>query len=51
MLNQVKATSTDTCDMNDFGKEEAFALTAVAAATQGLKSKNAAGEDEIQPEC
>ena len=46
----VRATSTDTCDSIDFGKEEVFTLTKVAAAIVGLKSEKAAGEDEIPPE-
>ena len=34
---EVKATSTDTCDTIDFGEEEVFTLTKVAAAIRGLK--------------
>ena len=50
MLNPVRVTPTDTCDMIDFQKEEVFTLTEAAAAMQGLKSRKAAGEDEIQLE-
>ena len=50
MLNSVRATPTDTCDTIDFEKEEVFISTKVAAAMQGLKSKKAAGEDEIRLE-
>ena len=50
LLNQVKATPTDTCDTIDFGKEKVFTLTEVAAAKRELKSGKAAGEDESRPE-
>ena len=50
LLNPVRATPTDTCDTIDFGKEELFTLIEVAAATWGLKSGKAAGEDEIRSE-
>ena len=50
LLNPVRATPTDTCDTIDFGNEEVFTLTKVAAAIRGLKSEKAAGEDEIRPE-
>ena len=49
LLNPVRATPTDTCDTIDFRKEEVFTLTEVAAAIRGLKSRKAAGEDEIRP--
>ena len=49
LLNQARATPTDTCDTIDFGKEEVFTLTEVAAAIRGLKSGKAASEDEIRP--
>ena len=48
LLKPVRATPTDTCDTIDFGKEEVFTLTEVAATIKGLKSLKAAGEDEIQ---
>ena len=48
LLNQVKATPTDTCDTIDFGKEEIFTLKEVVAAIQGLKSGKAAGKDKIR---
>ena len=35
-------------DMINFGKEEVFKFTEVAAAIRGLKSGKAAGEDEIR---
>ena len=50
MLNPVRATSTDTCDTIDFGKEEVFTLTEVAVAVRGLRSGKAAGKDEIRSE-
>ena len=49
LLNPVKATPTDTCNTIEFGKE-VFPLTERAAAIRQLKSGEAAGEDEIQPE-
>ena len=50
LLNRERATSTDTCGTIDFGKEEIFTLTEVAAAIRRLKSGKAAGEDKIRPE-
>ena len=50
LLNPVKATSTNTCDTINFGKEEVFTLIEVAAAVRGLKSGKSAGKDEIRPE-
>ena len=50
IFSPVRATSTDTCDTIDFGKEEVFTLTEVAPTIRGLKSGKAAVEDEIQPE-
>ena len=49
LLNPVRVTPTDTCDTIDFGKEEVFTLTEVAAAIR-LKSAKAAGENEIRTE-
>ena len=49
LLNQVRATLTDTYDTIDFGKED-MTLAEVAATKRGLKSKKAAGEDKIRPE-
>ena len=46
MLNPVRATPTDTCDTIDFGKEEVFKSTEVAAATR-IESGKDAGENEI----
>ena len=48
LLNSVRATPTDMCLMIEFGKEDVFTLTEVAAAIRGLKCRKAAGEDEIQ---
>ena len=50
LLNSVRATSTDSCDTIDFGKEEVFTLAKVASAIRELKSGKATGKDEIQPE-
>ena len=50
MLNPVRATPTDTCDTIDFGKEEIFSLTKVAAVIRGLKSGKVAGEGKIRSE-
>ena len=47
LLNPVKVTPTDTCDTIDFGKEEVFTSTDVAAAIRGLKSGKVDGEDKI----
>ena len=46
-LKPVRATCTDIHDLINFGKEEVFTLTEVAAAIQGLKSGKAASENEI----
>ena len=43
LLNSVGAASTDTCDTIDFGKEEVFILTEMAASIRGLKSGKAPG--------
>ena len=48
-MNTLRATPTDACDTIDFGKEEVFTLTEVAAAIRGLKSGKTADEDEIRP--
>ena len=50
LLNPVRATLTDICYTIDFGKEEGFTLTEVAAAIREMKSGKAAGEDEIRHE-
>ena len=50
LLNPVSATHTDTYVTIDFGKDEVFTLTEVAAAIRELKSGKAAGQDEIRPE-
>ena len=50
LLNPVRATPIDTCATFDFGKEEVFAITEVAAAILGLKSGKVADEDEIRPQ-
>ena len=50
MLNPVRATPTDKCDLIDCEKEEVFTLTETAAAKQKLKTGKAAGEDEIRSE-
>ena len=50
MLNPVRATLTDACDSIDFEKKKVFTYTEVVAAKLGLKSRKAAGEDEIRPE-
>jgi len=49
-LNPVKATNDDTHEPIRFGKNEVFTAREVAAAIGWLKSKKAAGEDEIRPE-
>ena len=48
LLNPARATPTDTCDTIDFGKDEVFASTEMPTAIIGLKSRKAAGEDEIR---
>ena len=50
LLNPARVTPTDTYNTIDFGKEEVFTSTEVAAAIRGLKSGKAAVEDEIRPE-
>ena len=50
LLNPVRATPTSTFNTIDFGKEEVFTLTKVAAAMRRLKFEKAAGECEIRPE-
>ena len=49
LLNPIRETPTNTCDTIDFGKEEVFTLTKVAAAIRRLKPGKAADEDEIRP--
>ena len=50
LLNPIRTAPTDSCDAVDFGKEEEFTLTEVAAVTLGLKSGEASGENEIRHE-
>ena len=50
LLNPVRATPIDTCDTDDYGKEEVFTLTEMTTAIRGWKSGKAAGEVEIRPE-
>ena len=50
LLYPIRATPTDTCDTIDFGKEEVFTFTEVAAVIRELKSGKVADEDEIRPE-
>ena len=50
LLNPVRATPTGTWDAIDFGKEEAFTLTEVEAATQRLNFRKAVGKDQIRSE-
>ena len=49
-MESTLSTPTDSSDTIDFGKEDVFTLTEVTAAMQGLKSRKAAVEKEIQHE-
>ena len=50
LLNLIRTTPTNTCATIDFGKEELFTLTEVAAAMRELNCRKHAGKDEIRPE-
>jgi len=50
LWNPVKAINDDTHEPICFGKEDVFTAREVAAAIGRIKSRKAAGEDEIRPE-
>ena len=45
----VKKSTSDTQEVIHAGKEEVFAAAEVATAIKGIKSRKAAGEDEVRP--
>ena len=49
-LNPVKASTRDTHKVTHLGEDEVFTAAEVATAINGIKSRKAAGEDEIRPE-
>ena len=50
LLNPVKASTRDTHKMTHLGKEDVFTAAETGTAITGIKSRKAAGEDEIRPE-
>ena len=50
LLNPVKASTRDTYKVTHLGEEEVFTAAEVATPINGIKSRKAAGEDEIRPE-
>ena len=50
LLNPVKASTRDTHKVTHLGEDEVFTAAEVATAIKGIKSRKAAGEDEIKPE-
>ena len=50
LLNPVKASTRDTHKVKHLGEEQVFTAAKVATTIKRIKSKKAAGEDEIRPE-
>ena len=48
LLNPVKASTRETHEVTDLGKEKVFTAAEVASAIKGIKSGKAVGENEIR---
>ena len=50
LLNSIKTSTRDTYKVTHVEEDEVFTVAEVATAIKGMKSRKAAGEDEIRPE-